>query len=102
MTNSEYRANCANVDKMVLEDGSPELVRAQIMNKIFDLARASALVQYPKDSGVYKLGIERCTTAIDFLKNVLDQHPETLSPAELVHIKYVVFVHEQTDRYLSV
>lgn len=91
-----------DVNKMVLENGSPNLVRKQIMYSLFDLARASALVQYPKDSGVYKLGIERCTTAVDFLKNVLDKHPETLSPAELVHIKYVVFVHEQTDQYLNI
>ena len=102
MTNSEYRSPCANVDEMVLENGSPNLVRRQIMYSILDLARASALVQYPKESGVYKLGIERCATAIDFLKNVLDRYAETLSPDELVRIKYVVFVHEQTDRYLSV
>lgn len=99
MTNSEY---CTNVDKMVLEDGSPDLIRTLIMNRIFDLARASALVQYPKDSGVYKLGIERCTNAIDFLKNVLDRHPETLSPQELAHIKEVVFVHEKTKQYYNI
>lgn len=99
MTNSEH---CAKVDDMVLENGSPDLIRRQIMYRIFDLARASAMVQYPKNSGVYKLGIERCTTAVNFLKNVLDRYPETLSPAELVHIKHVVFVHEQTDRYLSI
>lgn len=90
------------VDKMVLEDGSPELVRKKTMYSLFDLARASALVQYPKDSGVYKLGIERCTTAIDFLKNVLDRHPETLSPQELAHIKEVVFVHEKTKQYYNI
>lgn len=91
-----------DVDKMVLEDGSPDLIRIQIMHRIFDLARASALVQYPKESGVYKLGIERCATAVDFLKNVLDRYPETLSPAELVHIKQVVFVHERKDRYNNI
>lgn len=99
MTNSEY---CTNVDKMVLEDGSPDLIRRQIMYRIFDLARASALVQYPKESGVYRLGIERCTTAVDFLKNVLDRYPETLSLNELEHINQLVLVHKQTDRYLNV
>ena len=90
------------VDKMVLENGSPELVRKQTMYSLFDLARASALVQYPKDSRVYKLGIERCTTVIDFFKNVLDRYPEILSPEELVRIKEVVFVHEKTKQYHNI
>ena len=90
------------VDKMVLENGSPELIRRQIMYRIFDLARASALVQYPKESGVYKLGVERCTTALDFLKNVLDRYSELLSPDEFTHIKQVVFVHEKTKQYYNI
>ena len=86
-------------NKEILDSSNAELIRRKTMYSIFDLARASALVQFPKESGVYKLGIERCATAINFLKTVIEQHPETLSPIELVHIENVIGIHERKDQY---
>lgn len=94
--------NELELNKAILDSSNVELIRRKTMYSIFDLARASALVQYPKDSGVYKLGIERCTTAIIFLKTVLDQHPETLSPNEIEHIKAVIGAHKQADRHNNI
>ena len=94
--------NEMELNKAILDSSDAELIRRKTMYSIFDLARASALVQFPKESGVYKLGIERCTTAIKFLKTVIDQHPETLSPIELVHIENVVSIHERKDQYNNI
>ena len=91
--------NEMELSKLILDSSDAELIRRKTMYSIFDLARASALVQFPKESGVYKLGIERCTTAIKFLKTVIDQFPEMFSPIELAHIENVVGIHEQKNRY---
>ena len=94
--------NEMELNKAILDSSNADLIRRKTMHSIFDLARASSLVQYPKESVVYKLGIERCATAIKFLKTVIDQCPETLSPVELVHIEQIIFVHEQKNRYDSI
>jgi len=94
--------NEMELNKAILDSSDAELIRRKTMYCIFDLARASASVQYPKDSGVYKLGIERCTTAIKFLKDVIDLCPETLSPIELEHIAAVIRIHEQKNRHYNI
>ena len=91
--------NESELSKLILDSSDAELIRVKTMHSIFDLARASALVQYPKDSEVYKLGIKRCATAIKFLKTVIDKFPKTLSPVELAHVERVILIYERKARY---